>query len=566
MRCLIRSFCLNLLFSIVLVTGTVSPASAQQPDTPFAVTVNELLRSARHPYLQQGDLKPELADLQQLYQQRSFAPLWYRQNQPTAQALEILHILRDAAAYGLRATDYEGTSLTYRLTEQATTTSSLQEEQQRAQFDVALSTVVLRFIKHLHYGRIDPHVAGFELKSIRSHEFDPAARLATLAGTHDLAGEITQVEPQYQHYQLLKAALTRYRQLAMDESLTQLPGFKERSIKPGNQYAGAPALRRLLAAEQDLAAHEIAADSNTSLDPALVKALQNYQQRHGLQADGALGKQTFTALTTPFAARVRQIELTLERWRWLPPLQSPMIVVNIPQFRLFAFKSANDREASLLRMDVIVGQSYPHTQTPVFLADMKYVVFRPYWDVPYNITRRELLPDIRRNPDYLRRNEFELVRGQGDNSPVVPATAENIAQLATGAIRVRQRPGVKNALGNVKFMLPNNHNVYLHSTPAQHLFAASRRAFSHGCIRVSDPVALAEYVLRNAAEEWDRGKIQMAMQGEPNQRVYLDKPIPVLIVYGTAMASESGQVQFFDDIYGYDQKLAQLLGLPLSSR
>jgi murein L,D-transpeptidase YcbB/YkuD len=210
-------------------------------------------------------------------------------------------------------------------------------------------------------------------------------------------------------------------------------------------------------------------------------------------------------------------------------------------------------------MGVIVGQAFPHTQTPVFFADMKYVVFRPYWDVPLSITRREILPNIQRRHDYLQRNHFELVRGQGDNSPVVAATPENIAQLASGAVRVRQLPGDDNALGEIKFMLPNSYNVYLHSTPAKRLFDESSRAYSHGCIRVSDPTALAEYVLRHAETPWDKQRIEAAMNGEPNQRVYLNKPIPVMIMYGTAMPLESGVVQFFDDIYGHDAKLAKLL-------
>jgi murein L,D-transpeptidase YcbB/YkuD len=383
--------------------------------------------------------------------------------------------------------------------------------------------------------------------------------LVKLSSSNDVAALIASAEPQFVHYRLLKQALARYRLLSVDAQLTDLPAFKGRSIKPGESYAGAPALRKLLLAEQDLPEEAVAADSDTTLDAALVSALQAYQTRHGLPADGALGKRTFVALTTPFAKRVEQIELTLERWRWLPAPQAPMIVVNIPQFKLFAFQSADDHESSLLRMGVIVGQAFPHTQTPVFFADMKYVVFRPYWDVPLSIARRETLPNIQRRHDYLQRNHFELVRGQGDNSPVVAATPENIAQLASGAVRVRQLPGDDNALGEIKFMLPNSYNVYLHSTPAKRLFDESSRAYSHGCIRVSDPTALAEYVLRHAETPWDKQRIEAAMNGEPNQRVYLNKPIPVMIMYGTAMPLESGVVQFFDDIYGHDAKLAKLL-------
>lgn len=541
-------FCLTLM----LLACALPLAHAEESNR----AITEIVAGGRHPYLHHGDLTAEREVLQQVYAQRNFEPLWFQQGHITQPALDLLAVLRDATHYGLRAADYDGIELMSRLTQLDAATPAAQ-----AQLDVGLSAAALRFINHLHYGRIDPRKVGFNINVtiVRGHELDTVDVLRKLATTDDVAAIITTVEPQFVHYQLLKRALARYRLLAVDDELTQLPPFTGRSVKPGEQYAGAPALRRLLVAERDLPNDAMAADSDASLDAELVKALQAYQVRHGLPADGALGKRTFAALTTSFAKRVEQIELTLERWRWLPPLQSPMIVVNIPQFKLFAFKAANDREANLLRMDVIVGQAFPHTQTPIFLADMKFVVFRPYWDVPLNITRREILPDIQRKPGYLEHNHFELVRGQGDNSPVVPATAKNIAQLTSGAVRVRQSPGEDNALGEIKFMLPNSYNVYLHSTPAKRLFNESRRAFSHGCIRVSDPLALAEYVLRNTADVWDKEKIEAGMKGEPNQRVYLTKPIPVMIVYGTVMPQESGVVQFFDDIYGHDAKLAKLL-------
>jgi L,D-transpeptidase YcbB len=559
MPSVVYRFCLNLLLASVAMCLSLHMAAAQTAAPGPGNEIRSLLAGRAHPWLRNRDLSNEQPVLETLYGARDFAPLWFKQTQPSIQALRLLDVLRGAAGYGLRADDYDGITLTNHLVQLAGAGSTSQAAQDRELLDVGLSAAALRLLQHLHYGRIDPVKAGFDFKVARGQEFDPVTALTELANSNDVSRSIARFEPRFAHYQLLKAALARYRLLAVDAELTQLPGFAARSIKPGETYAGAAALRRLLVAEQDLRAAEAAPDTDTTLDTALVTALRAYQTRHGLPPDGALGKQTFAALTTPFGKRVQQIELTLERWRWLPPLQSPMIVVNIPQFRLFAFNADDDSEVNLLRMDVIVGQSFPHTQTPVFLGDMKYLVFRPYWDVPYNITQREILPAIRRNPDYLQRNHFELVSGQGDNSPVVAATPDNIAQLTTGKVRVRQLPGADNALGAVKFILPNNHNVYLHSTPATQLFAQSRRAFSHGCIRVSDPVALAEYVLRYASGDWSREQIETAMQDEPNQRVNLKTSIPVLIVYGTVMPTESGVVQFFDDIYGYDARLAKLL-------
>jgi murein L,D-transpeptidase YcbB/YkuD len=261
------------------------------------------------------------------------------------------------------------------------------------------------------------------------------------------------------------------------------------------------------------------------------------------------------------AQRVRQIELTLERWRWLPAFDTPPIIVNIPQFRLFAFRTTEDRFVDILQMPVIVGQAYPRSRTPVFVGEMKYIIFRPYWDVPRSITVREMLPEIHTHADYLQRNNLEIVRGQSDAATVMSPTSATIAALAAGQLRLRQRPGDDNALGLIKFAFPNAHDVYLHSTPARRLFLQSRRAFSHGCIRVSDPIALAAYVLRNNAGGWDEEKIGTAMRANNSARVNLAQPIRVMVLYGTAMATEAGPIQFFDDIYGHDRKLEALLDL-----
>jgi murein L,D-transpeptidase YcbB/YkuD len=283
--------------------------------------------------------------------------------------------------------------------------------------------------------------------------------------------------------------------------------------------------------------------------------------RYRLLAAGTAIATPAERLTAPYPRRIRQIELTLERWRWLPAFTSPPIIVNIPQYRLFAFNSTNDRKSEILQMDVIVGRTYSSLRTPVFAADMKYVIFRPYWDIPVSIMKHEMLPSIRTNPDYLRREHLEIVRGASDSATVLSPTRENIEALASGTLRLRQQPGADNALGLIKFMLPNAHNVYLHSTPAQRLFSQSRRAFSHGCIRVSDPVELAAYVLRNAPGSWTKETIAAAMNGSSTRHVNLAKSIPVMILYGTALATEDGSALFFEDIYGHDRRLEQLLRL-----
>ena len=301
----------------------------------------------------------------------------------------------------------------------------------------------------------------------------------------------------------------------------------------------------------------------TSIEPPfyhyllLRKSLARYRLLESGQAIPTPAERS----TAPYSKRIRQIELTLERWRWLPAFDTPPIIVNIPQFRLFAFRSTVDRKADILQMDVIVGRTYPKLHTPIFAADLKYVIFRPYWDVPASITRSEMIPAIRARPDYLRRQHLEIVRGSGDAAAIVDLSPQALQELETGRLRLRQQPGADNALGLVKFMLPNPYNVYLHSTPAPGLFSQSRRAFSHGCIRVSDPVALAAYVLRDSPGNWTPQTILEAMQASRSSRVALARPIRVMILYGTALALEDGSTSFFQDIYGHDRRLERLLGL-----
>jgi murein L,D-transpeptidase YcbB/YkuD len=539
--------------ALMAAMATAQPGDAE----PFRRTLEQMLLAGEHPYVATPDLGREREPLRQLYAKHGWRPLWSENETPTRTALSVLTVLRGAENYGLHGSDYEANQILYHLVDLVTTPGA--HPDQWAQFDLALSAAVLRFTTHLHYGRIDPQAADFDI-TVAPDRIDRLELLEEAATATDSAAVFARIEPPYEHYQLLKAALPKFRLLALETGLTDLPSFSSRSVKPGETYPGAPALRRLLVALGDLPAASAAPASDLTLDPETVTALKQFQELHGLAPDGAMGKETFRHLTTPLLQRVEQIELTLERWRWLPRLETPPIFVNIPQYRLFAFGTPLDREADMLKMDVIVGRAFPNTRTPVFSEEMRYLVFRPYWDVPYSIATRELLPEIRKNPAYLDKQNLEIVRGGGDDATPVPPTPENFAAVVAGTLRLRQRPGNDNALGLIKFMLPNEYNVYLHSTPAKGLFREARRAFSHGCIRVSDPVALAEQVLKSEPGDWTREKIEAAMNGTETVRVPLTRPIPVYILYGTAIASEAGNVFFFDDVYGHDARLAALLG------
>ena len=503
-----------------------------------------------------ADERRVLADL---YARRNYQPMWSVSGMPSQQARAVIGLLAAADDYGLRPEDY-------RIRTESGPIRNAQELAaadilQAIPVDIAISAAALRFIRHVHAGRVDPHAAGFDLGKA-APPFDAGASLESLASAADAHAVIAAIEPPFYHYRLLKDALARYRRIADGPPLPRLPPLQGHSVRPGENYAGAPALRETLIAIGDLDAGAAIASAGQTLDPALVQAITRFESRVQLDPDGVLGKAVIRELNVPVAQRIRQIELGLERWRWLPPFQAPPIIVNIPQFRLFAFRSTQDRAADILQMDVIVGRAYRPAQTPVFAEDMRYVIFRPYWDVPYSITRKEVLPKATVNPAYLDKEQLEIVSGSDESAQVLPVTPENLHGLVTGSVRLRQRPGPDNSLGLIKFMLPNAHNVYLHSTPARALFSRSIRAFSHGCIRVRDPVALAAYALRDTAGDWTPEKIEAAMNGGADStRVNLVKPIPVMILYATALATEAGPVLFFHDIYGYDRALERLLGL-----
>jgi murein L,D-transpeptidase YcbB/YkuD len=539
----------------------VPAQAAAQAAAPAPAPAEDALRQI----IEEGNAG-ERDPLGELYAAGGFRLLWSDGEKPTAAAITLLQQLRLAGERGLNPEDYPGNALAYLLIDLIDAPHSGIEHW--AEFDAGLSRAGMRFLSDVHFGRIDPKTLGHDL-SVGRIPLDIPTTLAHLSTAVDVAAAVDALEPQFSHYALLKKQLSRYRALADEDGLNDLPPLPARSIKPGEQYAGAAKLQHLLVALGDApppapgaaapATPPTPAPAPAALSPELVDALKHFQSRHGEKADGTLGAVTYAELTRPLKLRVRQIELTMERWRWLPSeLVSAPIIVNIPQFRLFAFESTADSEAHIRQMDVIVGKSFDTTQTPVFAADMSYLIFRPYWEVPYSIALKEVVPTARNNPADIERRQMQIVRGDGDSATVMPNTVENVELVAKGTLRLRQRPGPTNSLGLVKFMMPNPYNVYLHSTPAQSLFGESRRDFSHGCVRVSDPVGLAQYVLRDSPE-WTREKILAAMNGTQPLTVTLKNRIRVFIVYGTAIATEKGNILFFDDIYGHDERLQKAL-------
>jgi murein L,D-transpeptidase YcbB/YkuD len=296
---------------------------------------------------------------------------------------------------------------------------------------------------------------------------------------------------------------------------------------------------------------------STAYSSELADAVKHYQERHSLTADGKLTAATIASLNVPLSDRVKQLDDTLERWRWLPNdyVNAPLMV-NLPEFVLRGFSGGTAQDHNLdFTMRVVVGKVVGEHQTPVFAHMMKYLIFRPFWNVPNSIIKKELAGHIEKSGvGYLAAHNFETVDSKGQH--VSPSAAEVIR----GGVIVREKPGPKNSLGLVKFMFPNEYDIYLHSTPQPELFSRSRRDFSHGCVRVQKPDELAVWVLKNTPGDWDLDKVQEAMNsGDDNKTVSLKQPIPIVIFYATANVDADGGIHFFDDIYGYDKDLETVL-------
>ena len=538
-------------------SGSISGPQKLSPEG--SESLRGYLNVAEMPALHWPNFSNFQKDVKDFYDSEGNALPWIDRAKPTPQARAIILALKNAAEKGLLPEDYDGPQWDDRLAQ--FTRPGAVPESELVKFDLALTVSAMRYISDLHMGRVNPRSLHFGL-DIGPRQFALSEFLSEkLVGATDVDAALQTVEPPFPIYRRTQDALKKYLQFARLDDGELLP-VPPRAIKPGNPYAGAPRLAKLLALVGDLD-EKPGGQTHTEgiYDGALADAVKRFQRRHGLEPNGILDAPTLKELNTPLSRRVTQLQLAMERMRWLPhQFERPPIVVNIPEFRLYA---VNDEYLTAFTMNVVVGKAYGH-QTPVFANEIRSVIFRPYWNVPPSILKAEIIPDLRKNPSYLNANSYEIV---DKNEKVVgqgPINQQTIDQFRAGLWRVRQTPGPKNALGLVKFEFPNEYDVYMHGTPAQQLFSRSRRDFSHGCIRVEDPVKLAKWVLQGMPE-WTEDRIRAAMNGDETVQVRIKQPIPVLIFYTTAVILDDGEAHFFEDIYGLDASLEQALAHALPS-
>ncbi len=490
--------------------------------------------------------------VQALYESVNYTPVWIRDGQPTPQALAVIGAFENSRQKGLSPEDYDASQWAQRL---STLKSTPADTKNAAHFDESLTVNAMRYISDLHIGRVNPSPLKIGI-DVEHKRYDlPQFLIQKLVAAANVTEVLDQVEPPYYAYRRTETALLAYLKLADQERSLPLPEVAK-TLAPGDVYACAEALAQRLHLLGDLPQGALPDIKPGIYEGSLVDGVKHFQGRHGLTADGRLGKDTLRQLNTPLSVRIQELVDALERWRWLPDEFSPLpVAVNIPEFVLRVFSP--DHKVAL-RMNVVVGRAV-RNETPVFARDMKYIVFRPYWNVPYSITRGEIIPALVKDSGYLARKNFEVTDQSGKIVTTGVVSAEVLAQLRSGKLLVRQRPGNQNSLGLVKFLFPNEHNVYLHDTPAQSLFSQSRRDFSHGCIRLEKPAELAAWLLRDQPK-WTLDAVKAAMQsGKDNQQVNLSPPVPVVIIYLTAVVEENGEVHFFDDIYGHDRALNAVL-------
>jgi len=384
----------------------------------------------------------------------------------------------------------------------------------------------------------------------------------------DVAQVAESVEPQSPMYKATEQALAGYRALAAQQSAaaqTALPELPSgaKPVGVGGAYSAVPQLWSRLQLEGDApadAAGDDATKSPQSYNDEVAAAVKHYQERHGLQDDGKLGQGTIESLNVPMSVRVQELDDSLERWRWMPDNYiQPRVFANLPEFMLRTYEPDH---TLAFKMKVIDGEAKGNHDTPMFVRLMRYVVFRPYWNLPPSIIKKDIVPHLEKSGlGYLTANDYQVYKNDG--TVVKSFTVHDIEHLR---YNVRQMPGPKNSLGLVKFLFPNAYDVYMHSTPELYLFGLWKRDRSHGCVRLQHADQMALWVLHgdqsdpDAENGWDADKVDIAMTGDLNNRtVNLKTPLPVVIGYFTAMPDEDGTTHFFKDLYGYDKDLEAAL-------
>lgn len=486
---------------------------------------------------------------QQFYRDRRPAGFaWSTEGCLLSRADHLMDVLRRADVEGLNPAEYHLRALERLRKKWPDPAEGPAGDALAADMDLLLTDAYLLYASHLLGGHTNLGMARAQWSIIRQ-KADIADLLSGALDSNQIAESLQKLVPPHAGYAALRAALDRYRRLARAGRWTAISDGP--LLKGGEDDPRVPAIRSRLALEE---LRDPPTTSTTTFDAALTESVKRFQTARGLPPDGRIGADTLAAINFPVDDRINQIKFSMDRWRWLPfELGRRYIVVNIPEFRLFAF----DKGKAALSLPVIVGKNNDDTATPVFSNQMTFLEFSPEWNVPPRIAVEEMLPAVQRDPGYLARNHLEvLVSSKGVWAPVNPTSIAWSSVTVKGfPYRFRQTPGPWNGLGAVKFMFPNEYNVYIHGNAESGLFDRRLRMFSHGCVRLDNPMKLAKWVLNDP--DWTMARLRQYMNHPQPVVVPLGEPVPVYLVYFTAWVDGEGRLNFRDDIYGRDRDMQE---------
>jgi len=481
-----------------------------------------------------------------IYHKNGFQPFWIENGKPSRRAQDIIGVLKDAYLHGLDPASYfiKNIDLYW----------NSRDKGGLSQLDILLTLGMMRYVADQREGRIEPRQIDEELFATASDvEIDWDRLRETAFKAPDVKAFLDEQAPSFYQYDELKKRLAEYRMIAQVGGWPSLPDGQV--LKPGMEDNRLKILRKRLAVTGEIGAEYL---ESTTFDPQLVEAVKKFQKRHNLSADGVVGKQTLAALNVPVSYRIQQIIVNMERYRWLKRMpDEKLVAVNIAGFEAVAGRPG----AFDISMPVIVGKTYH--KTPVFSDTIKYIVFNPYWTLTPSIAGNETLPKLKKDPHYLKKQNMRIFNGWGPDAVELDATTidwSSVSKKNMNRYRIRQDPGPTNALGTLKLVFPNKFNVYMHDTPAHGLFKQDKRAFSHGCIRMSRPAEMAAWVLGGEAKGWSVERVNEIVASKKRTVVNLEKPLPVYILYRTAYFNpEDKALHFYEDLYGRDALLAKAL-------
>ncbi|MFO1090530.1 MAG: L,D-transpeptidase family protein [Hyphomicrobiales bacterium] len=526
------------LMAVLLLALVAMPLAAPHA---FAAN-NEKVAGQLEEVIKKGEDKPTASDADQertvavymFYFDRKFKPVWVRDNGAKSKARDLLSILKDAADDGLDPSWYHVQEIDDLIDET--------DPRGLAELELLLTRAFTDYARDLSKGRVEPGDAENE-NATKPIEIGPVTLIDGAEQAEDLQAYVDTLKPKSDRYDRMKTALAQYRRIAADGGWPDIP--EGPAIKPGMSDPRLPVIRKYLTITGDLKQDTATGDA---YDPAAVDAVKAFQARHGLMQDGVVGGTTLTEMKVPIDRRIRQLEVNMERRRWMNRDPGDMYVfVNLADQYLKVMKGEKTIHTALL----VVGK--PYTRTPTFSEDMTYVVINPYWNVPTSIANKEYLPKLKQNPGYLKAQNIRIFAGAGDDAREVDPYSVNWSSMSRIPYSLRQDSGKSNALGHIKFMFPNKWNVYIHDTPAKALFSKDLRVYSHGCMRVQNPLDLAVVLLGN--QGWTKDKIQAQIDSGQQKIITLKNKIPVHVTYLTAWVDKDGTVNFRRDVYKRDDPL-----------